>query len=168
MSKLPSRSALLAAALVLALAPIRAQGSNLRTYANTTGANMQSSSQTQSAALQTFLVPDDQAEALGCFELAAPRKAFHFLVPPGGTITVALEHPRKSLLQLTKATMAEWTGKRASHWQTQIPLNAKIEHTNREKAVQEVIYLVTDPQEVSSTALPYKLRITRSWVPAKP
>lgn len=163
-----NRTAQFAAAVALVLAPARAQGANLRTYSNTTGATMQASGQTQSAAIQTFLVPDDQTEAQGCFELATPRKAFHFLVPPGGTITVALEHPRKSLLQLTKATMAEWTGKHPSRWQTLIPLNAKIEHTNREKNVQEVLYLVTDPQEVSSTGSPYKLKITRSWVPAKP
>lgn len=86
MRQLPSRSIPLAAALVLVLAPIRAQGSNLRTYANTTGGTMQSMNQTQSASIQTFLVPDDQAEAVGCFELAAPRKAFHFLVPPGAPL----------------------------------------------------------------------------------
>jgi hypothetical protein len=152
------------------LAPARAQGGSLRTYSNMTGGRQQSANQTQSASVQTFLVPDDQTDLQGCFEIAAPRKAFHFVVPPGGTITVALEHPRKALLQLTKATLAEWTGKQPSPWQKLIPLNAKIQHTNREKVPQEVIYLVTDPEEVSSQASPYKLVISRSWVvaPVKP
>lgn len=150
------------------LASVLAAAQGARTYANMTGGSMQSSAQTQSAAVQTYMVPDDQAEIESCFEIPAPRKAFHFVVPPGGSITVALEHPRKARLQLTKATLAEWTGKQPSPWQKLIPIDAKLTHTNREKVAQEVIFLVTDPEEVSSPSAPYKLKISRSWTQKKP
>lgn len=162
----PYRIPAVFAAAGLALVPGVAQGA--RTYANMTGGSMQSSAQTQSAAVQTYMVPDDQAEIESCFEIPAPRKAFHFVVPPGGAITVALEHPRKARLQLTKATLAEWTGKQPSPWQKMIPIDAKLTHTNREKVAQEVMFLVTDPEEVSSPSAPYKLKISRTWIQKKP
>jgi hypothetical protein len=118
----------------------------------------------QGSAVQILEVPDNQIEAQDSFDLQNPRKAFLFVVPPGGKITVALDHPRKALLQLTKATMAEWTGRRAGPWQKMIPLDGRLEHVNREKAAQEVLFLVTDPSEVSNRAEPYKLKISRSWI----
>ncbi len=117
----------------------------------------------QSTTVQVYTVPEDAGEVLGFSEMAAGRKAYLFTVPPGGTVDVALEHPRKAVLALTMATLAEWTGRRKSNWQDRAPLNAKQSFTNKGSAPEVVYFLVTDPRQVSNPKEPYTVKITRSW-----
>jgi hypothetical protein len=121
----------------------------------------------QSRAIQILDIDDSVRETQNYFELAAPRKVFHFVIPPGGTITVAIEHPKRSLLQLAKATLAELQGTRQSGWEKRFPINGKLSHTNPDKTPLEMFFMVTDPTEVSSAKEPYKVMITRTWVPEK-
>ena len=121
----------------------------------------------QSGAIQVFQLDDTVSETEAFFDLAAPRKVFRFMVPPGGTLTVTLEHPKKSVLQLTKATFPEFSGKRQSGWERRFPVNGKLTHTNSDKEPQDMYFMVADPTEVSSAKEPYKVKVTRSWVPEK-
>ena len=117
----------------------------------------------QSAAIQVYPIPDDADEVLGFSEMAAGRKAYLVIVPPGANVEVALEHPRKAVLALTMATLAEWTGRRKSNWQDRATLNAKQYFANKGSAPEEVYFLVTDPRQVSNPKEPYRVKITRSW-----
>ncbi len=117
----------------------------------------------QSAAIQVYPIPDDADEVLGFSEMAAGRKAYLVIVPPGANVEVALEHPRKAVLALTMATLAEWTGRRKTNWQDRATLNAKQYFANKGSAPEEVYFLVTDPRQVSNPKEPYRVKITRSW-----
>lgn len=145
---------LVVAGLFLAVPPMEAQASVLLPQERTGVAPSRGwTPPRQSTAIRIVAVPDNQIEARAGFELAFPRKGYRLNVPPGGTLTVSLNHPRRG--QLRGALHAPGTETRDGRWRW----------TNGGSRPATVLFVVSDPGEVSSGSDPYTVGFDRSWAP---
>ena len=140
------------AGLALALLPLGAQGVSLLPQERTGVAPSRGwTPPRQSSAVRVITVADNQIEARAGFELAFPRKAYRLSVPPGGMLTITLDHPRRG--QLRGSLQARGVQVQEGRWRW----------TNRGGRPQAVLFVVTDPMEVSGGSDPYIVGFDRSW-----
>lgn len=105
--------------------------------------------------------PEDQTELQDYTWASCGWRTYGFLVPPGGTVQVALSHPKPGWFHTF------WTDK----WGEYRPgMKVRIGepealYENPTKDVQAVYLLVDDPGFWSSKSDPYTLKVTRNFDP---
>lgn len=149
-----ARFSLVLAGLSLALLPLWGQSAGLPPQERTGVAPSRGwTPPRQSSAIRIVTIPDNQIEARDGFELAFPRKGYRVTVPAAGTLTVTLEHPRRGRL------------KGVLHAPGAVVKDGRWRWTNGGARAVTVLFVVSDPMEVSAGSEPYAVGFDRSWVP---
>ncbi|HJU83869.1 MAG TPA: hypothetical protein VJ600_06640 [Holophagaceae bacterium] len=102
------------------------------------------------------------ADQMQHWSMAAPGwRAYGFLVPPGGTVRVDLEHPKPAWFRVF------WIDKWGSYRPGMKikPGEPQALYENPTDQVQAVYAIADDPGHWSNEASPYTLKVTRSWDP---
>jgi hypothetical protein len=124
----------------------------------------------QSMARRGFIavhpIGEDVDEFSGVSDFPAGWISYGFRVPPGEKLHLRLNHSNEGWFRM--AMTGKWGNIEKGMLQNLIPTgNPEVSYTNFTKEPRSVYVIVDDPGWMSRTIGPFKVKVTRSWDPAK-